>query len=66
TRSGKAELKNEIREVIERDKTGTMGQAILLAALDVADAGGISAPEEAVMREIAGICNVNYEKLAAG
>jgi tellurite resistance protein len=64
TRSGKAELKNEIRQVIERDKTGQMGMAIILACLDVADAGGISAPEEAVMREIAGICNVNYDKAA--
>lgn len=66
TRSGKAELKNEIREVIARDKTGTMGQAILYACLDVADEGGIGAQEEAVMREIAQICNVSYDKLAAG
>lgn len=64
TRSGKAELKEEIRQVIERDKTGKMGQAIVLACLDVADEGGISDPEIAVMREIAGICNVNYDKLA--
>lgn len=66
SRSGKAELKNEIREVIARDKTGTMGQAIILACLDVADQGGISKSEEAVMRDIASICNVNYDKLAAG
>lgn len=65
TRSGKAELKNEIREAIARDKTGTMGQAIVLACLDVADQGGLSKSEETVMREIASICNVNYDKLAA-
>jgi tellurite resistance protein len=66
TRSGKAELKNEIREVVARDKTGAMGQAIVLACLDVADEGGISDAEVTVMKEIASICNVNYEKLAAG
>ncbi|MDX0230328.1 TerB [Sinorhizobium meliloti] len=66
TRSGKSELKNEIREVIARDKTGQMGTAILLACLDVADEGGIGAQEEAVMRDIATICNVSYDKLAAG
>jgi len=66
TRSGKSELKNEIREVIARDKTGQMGTAILLACLDVADEGGIGAQEEAVMRDIAVICNVSYDKLAAG
>lgn len=65
TRSGKAELKNEIREVIARDKSGNLAQALVLAGLDVADQGGISAPEEAVLREIASICNVNYDKLAA-
>ena len=66
TRSGRAELKNEIREVVARDKTGAMGQALVLAALDVADEGGTSAEETAVMRDIATICNVNYDKLAAG
>ncbi|MER9768961.1 TerB [Mesorhizobium sp. M0189] len=65
TRSGKAELKNEIREVIARDKSGALGQAIVLAALDVADEGGISPAEVAVMRDIASICGVNYDKLAA-
>lgn len=66
TRSGKAELKNEISEVVARDKTGSMGQAIILACLDVADQeGGISAPEQAVMKDLAAICNVNYDKLAA-
>lgn len=66
SRSGKAELKNEIREVISRDKTGAMGQALVLAALDVADQGGISDAEVTVMKDIAAICNVNYDKLAAG
>jgi tellurite resistance protein len=66
SRSGKAELKNEIREVIERDKTGAMGQALVLAALDVADQGGISDAETAVMKDIANICGVNYDKLLAG
>jgi tellurite resistance protein len=65
TRSGKAELKEEIRQVIARDKSGQMGQAIVLAALDVADSGGISEQETAIMKDIAGICNVNYDKLAA-
>jgi tellurite resistance protein len=64
TRSGKAELMNEIREVVARDKTGAMGQAIVLAALDVADQGGISDKEVAVMRKIAEVCGVNYDKLA--
>ena len=63
TRSGKAELKEEIRQVIERDKTGQMGTAIVLACLDVADEGGIGDAEDKVMREIAAICNVNYDKL---
>lgn len=66
TRSGKAELKQEIRECIARDKTGELGTAIMYAALDVADTGGISAAEETVMKEIAEICGVNYAKLAAG
>lgn len=66
TRSGKAELKNEIREIIARDRTGNMGQAIVLACLDVADQGGISDPEIAVMKDISQICNCNYDKLAAG
>lgn len=65
TRSGKAELKEEIRQVIARDKSGAMGQAIVLAALDVADAGGISDQEVAILKEVATICNVNYDKLAA-
>jgi len=65
TRSGKAELKEEIRQVIARDKSGAMGQAIVYVMLDVADSGGIDAAEEKVMREIAGIANVNYDKLAA-
>jgi len=65
TRSGKAELKEEIRQVIARDKSGQMGQAIVLAALDVADQGGISDQEVAIMKDIATICNVNYDKLAA-
>jgi tellurite resistance protein len=66
TRSGKMELKNEIRQVVERDKSGAMGQSIVLAALDVADQGGISEAETNVMKDIASICGVNYEKLAAG
>lgn len=65
TRSGKAELKREISEVIERDKTGSMGQAMMLAALDVADSGGISEAEEKVLREAAKLCNVDYDKIAA-
>lgn len=66
TRSGKAELKAEIREVIERDKTNQLGTAIVLACLDVADQGGIEAKEEAILRDIATLCNVNYEKISQG
>lgn len=66
TRSGKSELKEEIRQVVARDKTGSMGTAIVLACLDVADEGGISPEEIAVMKQISEICAVNYEKLAAG
>lgn len=65
TRSGRSELKNEIREVIERDKTGTMGRALMLAALDVADSGGINAGETVVLKDLATICAVNYDKLLA-
>lgn len=65
TRSGKAELKEEIRQVIARDKTGNMGTAIVLACLDVADEGGISDAEIAVMKDVAIICGVNYDKIAA-
>ena len=64
TRMGKSELMDEIRQVVERDKTGKMGQAIVLVALDVADTGGISDAETAVMRKIADVCGVNYDKLA--
>lgn len=66
TRSGKAELKEEIRQVVARDKSGKMGTAIVLACLDVADTGGISPEEIVVMKNISEICGVNYEKLAAG
>lgn len=66
TRSGKAELKEEIRQVVDRDKTGKMGNAIVLACLDVADVGGISDAEVTVMKDIAAICGVNYDKIAAG
>lgn len=65
TRSGKAELKQEIRDVVERDKTGGLGKAIFLAALDVADSGGIDAAEEKVLREIADLVGVNYDKEVA-
>lgn len=65
TRSGRAELKEEIRQVIARDKTGQMGQALVYAGLDVADEGGIGKEEETILREIANIAGVNYDKLAA-
>ena len=65
TRSGKSELKTEIMEVINRDKTGKMGTTLLLVALDVADSGGISTKEETVLRELATMMGVNYDKLAA-
>jgi tellurite resistance protein TerB len=64
TRSGRAELKNEIREAIDRNKTNpAIGRAIMLGALDVADEGGISAAETTVMKDLATICGVNYDKL---
>lgn len=66
TRMGRSELKDEIRQVVERDKSGKMGQAIVYGCLDVADEGGISEAEITIMKEIAVICNVNYDKLAAG
>lgn len=65
TRSGKAELKEEIKQCIARDKTQAMGNALIYVMLDVADNGGISPEEEKVMREIAGLAGVNYDKLAA-
>lgn len=65
TRSGKSELKNEIREVLARDKTGAMGQAMMLAALDVADEGGISDAETSVLKDLANLCGVNYDKMLA-
>jgi tellurite resistance protein TerB len=64
SRMGKAELKREIEEAVKRDQS--MGEAIVLACLDVADTGGISSPEEEVMKTIAQICQVNYDKLKAG
>lgn len=64
TRMGKSQLKNEIREAVARDEA--MGEAIVLTCLDVADTGGISPEEVEVMKQIAALCNVNYDKLAAG
>ena len=66
TRSGKSELKNEIREAVERDKDGQLGQAIVLACLDVADQGGISEQETTILKDIANLCGQNYDKLLAG
>lgn len=65
TRSGRNELKDEIRQVLARDKTGKMGYAICLAALDVADEGGVDDAEKAVLADICEICGVNYQKLLA-
>ena len=66
TRSGKSLLKNEIREVLDRDKTGQMGLAIALAALDVADSGGISESETVVLKDICQLTGQNFDKLIAG
>lgn len=66
TRSGRSELKEEIRQVLARDKSGKLGNAMMLAALDVADEGGISEPEMAVLRDLANICGVNLDKMLAG
>jgi tellurite resistance protein len=66
TRSGKMELKREISEVLERDKTGKLGQAIVLAAIDVADMGGIDAKETEVLKSLAELCGQNYDKLLNG
>lgn len=65
-RVGRMELKNEIRQVVERDKTGEMAQALILAGLDVADAGGIDEKEDKVLAELAGICGVDYNRLKNG
>lgn len=65
TRSGRSELKEEIRQVLARDKTGKLGNAMMLAALDVADQDGISDPEMNVMKDLANLCGVNLDKLLA-
>lgn len=63
TRSGRAELKAEIQQVLERDRSGKMGHALLIAALDVADEGGISDKEMATLRDLAALCGQNLDKL---
>jgi tellurite resistance protein TerB len=65
TRVGRSQLKTEIQESINRDKTGSLGMAIVLGALDVADNGGIDDKEMVVLRDIAGLCNQNLDKLLA-
>lgn len=65
TRVGRSQLKTEIQEAIGRDKTGDLGKAIVLGAADVADQNGIDDKEMAVLRDIAGLCNQNIEKLLA-
>ncbi len=65
TRSGKADLREEIAQVIRRDNDGAIGKSIVYLCLDVADEGGIDPEEEAVMKSIATICKQDYDKLAA-
>jgi tellurite resistance protein len=65
-RQGRMALKTEIQEVVARDKTGTMGSALILAGLDVADQGGIGAEEETVLKDLAKLVGADYAKLAAG
>lgn len=66
TRSGKADLRTEIEQVTRRDNDGAIGRSIIYLCLDVADEGGISPAEKAVMVQLSSICNVDYDKLAAG
>jgi tellurite resistance protein TerB len=66
TRSGRSELKAEIQQCLDRDKTGKMGQALIIAALDVADEGGISEKETATLRDLAALCGQNLDKLMQG
>lgn len=66
TRLGRSELKTEIQQVVERDKTGKMGHAIVLTAIDVADEGGIDEKEMNALREIAALCGQNLDKLLQG
>lgn len=63
TRSGKADLRTEIEQVIKRDNDGSIGKSIIYLCLDVADEGGIGPQEEAVIRQISAICKQDYDKL---
>lgn len=66
TRSGKAELINEIREGVAKDRDGTKAKALMLIGIDVADQGDIGADEEKVLRTLSEVLKVNYEKALAG
>ena len=62
SRMGKSELKREIEEAVKRNQD--MGEAIVLACLDVADTGGISENETAIMRQISEMVGVNFDKIS--
>lgn len=52
-RMGKNGLFTEIEEVLTKDTTGKMAEAVMLASLDVADEGGIDAAEKTILEQIA-------------
>jgi tellurite resistance protein TerB len=65
SRSGRRELYKELEDVKDKDEDGSLGEAILILALDVADEGGIDPKEEAVLREGAVRLGQDYDKVAA-
>jgi tellurite resistance protein len=65
SRSGRSELYKELNDVANKDTDGSLGEALLLLGLDVADQGGIDPKEEAVLRECAKRLNVDYDKVAS-
>lgn len=66
SRSGRNELRTEIKEAVGRDKSGKMAKAMALAGLDVADSGGIDKEEEDVMRDLCKLVGVSYDEISKG
>jgi tellurite resistance protein len=63
TAVGRAGLRREVTDVARKDIT--LREDVFLVAVEVASGDGIDAKEEAVLRDIANILSVNYDKLAA-
>lgn len=61
-RVGRAGLYREIEEVLTKDPSGDMAEAVLLTALDVADDGGIEDKERAVLEQIASKLRLDLKK----